>query len=218
MKIFRKSPDMRLAVLILFMAFSPYTTQAATYHFDMTYSGAAIQLTLGSDLPAGTQLTPGDSFTLTLSTVAGMQFRALSDYKRLDGAAFFVLADAVRTANVTTTLLLEGEVQSQQIQNGVSQSFVHMGTQELQISGGTVFDQINIDYTLLSATETTTIQSTSWILGLNPFFLSPHQIAFEAKPPPVPLPLSWALLGSALGLFGVRRALPLVQKVPPHHA
>ena len=86
-------------------------------------------------------------------------------------------------------------------ENGITNSFVHLGTNTETLSPGLMFDQISLTYALTNASGTSTPVFLLPYPGLAPEQYSPNNISFAA-----PEPTSLALLGAGLyGFWVVRR-------------
>ena len=128
--------------------------QAASYNFDYVYDGTTLSLVGGSDTPDGTVLNDGDDFRLTMSAAG-------TDYWDVVVAvvgAFVPLSFAVtesgdRIADISTSWKLDGSEVASRTDTNQLQQYVHVGAQEWDLAAGLLFDQVVIDYTLLSATE-----------------------------------------------------------------
>ena len=184
------------------------SANADVFNFDMLFDGTTVSLNAGSDNPVGTSLIAGDSFNLQLSA-------ANDDFWRVDTSlnnqfvplTFFVLDAGSRTGNVNTGFFLDGTEVFRINEGNVGQSSVHIGANNWTLNSGLEFDTVIMDYTLVSSTSSTTIQSRpnyfdGFGLSDSPFFDSDN-ITYEAGS--VPEPATLTLLGAGLALFGRRR-------------
>ncbi len=181
------------------LAVLPGYSSATVFEFDITYNGVSQSLDAGSDPMTGTVLTPGDGFVLDLHTAGGGDY-----WEVLDGnwsfiyASLRVLPQGIRTGNSTATFLLDGVSVAQDIDPGLNQQSVHIGAQVTTLLPGLMFDQLVVDYALLSDTASSaTIDSDTVFFS---FLDSPEKAAYR-----VPEPTILALIGLGLAGIGYRR-------------
>ena len=176
---------------------------AAIIQFDLSYDGTLVSVDAGSTTPAGSSLVAGDSFELDFHTTGNDFWRVDSNYgPQFVPLDFSVSTSGTRVANVQSLFLLNGVQVANITELGVSQSFAHIGAQSWSLLAGLEFDQILMDYDLLSSTAATVIGSAPNIfngfgLSGSPFFDS-NKISYQAS---VPEPSIIALFG--LGLLGL---------------
>jgi hypothetical protein len=180
---------------------------ATSYNFDVTFDGSNATVDGSSDAIAGTNLVPGDFFSLDIHA-AGNDYWFVNTTTSTSFNIVLEVDSGARIANVTTTLFLDGAQVSQDIELNVGQSSVHVGNQDFDFISGTMFDQVVVDWTFLSQTSgvSTVIQDNTDILRPGAFFRQPYVTYVESSV--VPLPASFPLFASglgALGLLGWRR-------------
>ena len=130
-------------------------------NFKVTYDGTTQTLDADSDPLNGTSLSIGDRFLLDIRAAGGGLFESKTA-RRDDGsgifASLFIQDCATRTGTVTTTLLLDGRVVSQDTESEIQQSCVHVGAQLAPtLTVGLRFDQILVDYRFLASTTATNV-------------------------------------------------------------
>ena len=139
---------------------------AAVFNFSITYDGTSQSVDAGSDPTAGTMLTPGDSFTIDFHTDGDDYFNVLNSFNEGIVGSFLVDDGGGRTSNITTTLYLDGVQVGQNIQNGYTQSSVHIGGQGFSFMSGVQFDQMVVTLDFLSTAATMTeIQSNGLVFS-----------------------------------------------------
>ena len=187
---------------------------AATYDFNMTFDGSAIALDSGSDVPDGTVLEVGDSFTLTLSAVYGDFWRANAAFDAYFPLSFLVPDSATRVADIATEFFRDGSSVGSTVEDDVGQSYVHVGAQQFHLLTGFSFDTVVLNWvfesiddpfaqTIISASGPNLFESFS---DPNiPFFRSPD-IEYVSAATVVPLPAAgWLMLAGLGGLAALRR-------------
>jgi hypothetical protein len=182
---------------------------AALLDFDVTYDGTDFSLNAGSDNVLGAMVATGDSLNYSLSTAG-------TDFWKVDTAgnffpfvAFTVGEEAIRSATMSIDLVLDGVSQFSIASSVITNSFLHMGTNSVSLSAGLMFDEIILDYALISSVHETTGDPVETeivayqIGGLDPNipggFNSGISYNAAVNPPSgVPAPAPLALLGLAL--------------------
>lgn len=139
--------------LILTSAITSIQVNATLLDFDLTYDGTNLTLDLGSDTVLGSVLVDGDSFNYNISASG-------TDFWKVDlTAAFFpflaftVAEDGIREGSFSLNLLLDGVSQFSLLTPSVVNRFVHMGANSVSLVAGLMFDEIILDYTLISAVD-----------------------------------------------------------------
>ena len=199
------------ATLLGALAFSASGYAATHYTFDTQYNGSAISSIGGTD-PIGVVLEDGDSFTYTVSAEAGEFWTVDETLSYFPFLAFTVEESAERTGDMSLSLYLGGVLQQPAlVQNGIYNAYVHMGTNSVSLDAGLMFDQIVLDYVLLSTVpEAPSIVSVSTTIsdysigGYVPGGFDAG-ISYSGVSS-VPVPAAAWLFGSALlGLAGIKR-------------
>jgi hypothetical protein len=176
---------------------------AASYNFSVNYSGANnAVLAGGSDDPLATALHAGDSFVYTLSGTGGGKWTSLSGAGVFPLFAMDISESGTRVGNLTLDLKLGGVTVFSLAENGVSTSFVHLGTNTDSVPLGLVFDQWVLSDTIVSSNvpDSTPSSLLPWP-GSAPEIYSPS--AFSYSSGAVPEPATWALMIGGFGLAGV---------------
>jgi hypothetical protein len=201
-----------LRSLLIALAFSGAVAApayASSFNFNVLYSGNGnAALAVGSDDPVGRAISPGDSFLWTITATNGeWHVDVTRDYFPL--MAFPVQGHGERTGDWTLNLLNGGASVFTASDSGPNsiQDFAHMGTNEIGLTSGLVFDDMQLNYTLNGYVPNvppdgpagTTIQ------GLLPYLGAPEQneafpgISYVTNP--IPEPSTYALM--LAGLAGV---------------
>jgi PEP-CTERM motif len=129
---------------------------SANYQFDVVYSGGGVAtLAPGSQDPLEAVLQPGDTFTWTISALGDNQWTVLNGGNVFPMMAMAVEESAYRTSNFQFDLLNDGQVVLTTTELASVQSLVHMGTNDINLPTGLVFDRWELQYTLISTVEVT---------------------------------------------------------------
>ena len=189
---------------------------AQTYTFDVQYfGGGTTALAPGSDEPDGTNILPGDSFVWTIAAMNGDYWRVLNGGGFFPLMAFRVEENGVRTGDWTLTLFRNGASVFTEIANGSQQSFVHLGTNTINLATGFEFDVMRLDYLLTDAVvdgnpppPNAGDETDTTIRGRLPIFGAPEQNRFSpgiqyGTFATVPEPSTYALLAGGLAMIGV---------------
>jgi len=186
------------------------TASATVYDFDLLYNGGALSLDVGSDDPIGASLVDGDSFDYNIQATG-------TDFWNVDvGGNFFpflaftIAESGDRVGDMTLSLLLDGVEQFSLAENGISNSFVHLGTNGVNLLAGLMFDEIILTYDLITSVDDVLLTPnnatiTHYTIGSDPLVpggFSSADISYIRAPiNNVPEP---GLLGlMALSLFGI---------------
>lgn len=181
------------------------TASAATYTFNYTYDGSTLSLDAG-DVPDGTVLNIGDTFTINLSAAGSDYFQALTDFSQFFPLSYLVPDPAVRTANIDTNFFLDGALVDSTSETS-SQAEVHVGAQQFNFATGFQFDSLSLVWEFVSIDNAAaTVISGSLFEAFGspdrPFF-NDAAIAYVNGSAPVPLPAA-GILFATVGLFGAR--------------
>lgn len=194
--------------LLCAAALAGTSAQAASYNFDVNYFGGGVAtLAAGSDDPVNQMLVGGDSFNWSISAQNNDQWLVAVDTPEgfFPLMAFGTAEDGVRTGDFTLTLKNNGSTVYTLIETASQQSFVHIGTNEVVLNTGLVFDQMQLSYSLTSAVSEPdpTVAVNTTLTGLLPIFGAPEQNTSNQNIiyGPVPEPGTYLLL--LAGLAGV---------------
>lgn len=201
---------MKYLLAVAFAMLLPAAASAATVHdYRYDFTGSSAVLAAGSDNPLGDVLRAGDGFRMTISAGADRGWTIGSSFTSSIDMSFVLRECGTRTGRYDVTLRLDGVDVYSFARGPFNQSCVHMGGQSIRYEAGTVFDEIVLNYTLLSSTV-----STSTIRSANPGFFgavwrSTGAVAYaevpDAPPSVVPVPPAMALMLGGLGLLSLGR-------------
>ncbi len=157
---------LRAFILIVGLFSALASVQAAViYDFDVGYDGSTVTVDGGSVDPIGVNLEIGDSFNYNVQT-------ANNDYWQVDVAGsffpFFALGtndSAVRYADVSLSLLLDGVEVFSYSEFNLWHANVHIGTNSISLAAGLLFDEMVMDYQLLSSGSGNTNTITDYFWG-----------------------------------------------------
>lgn len=197
------------SVLVLTAALPTSYANAALFDFDVIWDGTDFSLDSGSDAVLGAVLEDGDSFNYNLSAEGSgfWEVDAANDY--FPFMAFATDEVAVRSGTYSLDLRLGGVSQFALAPAAIGNSFVHIGTNSVSLVAGLMFDELVLDYTLISAVDETSgdpVNTTLAAYQIGGFvpggFTSgiSYNASFE-PPAEVPAPATLALFG--LGLAGL---------------
>jgi len=185
---------------------------AASYNFNVLYSGGGVGVQQAGDDILGTTMLAGDDFTYTLSADGD------GAWKSLTGAGVFPLIalptneSGNRDVDYTLDLFNDGLSVYSVGESGIRVAEVHVGTNTQSILAGLVFDQWVLRVSILSAhpldddmaDQTTTPSSILPIFGPadvnEPTIVAYSATGFGATA--VPEPTTWALMIAGFGLIG----------------
>lgn len=189
------------------------SAQASTYNFNVLYSGNnTAALAGGSDDPVGQSILGGDSFLWTITAQAGAEWQVISTAGYFPLMAFAVNGSGARDGDWTLTLKNNGADVFATSETNSIQEYVHMGTNEINLNSGLVFDAMELHYTLNSFTpgfpadsmmrELDDPGSDNVIQGLLPIFGAPEMNTYSPGIiyAPVPEPSSYALALAGLAI------------------
>ena len=151
------------SVLILAVALSSTRASAVLLDFDVTFDGTDISLDVGSDTVLGTMIAVGDSFNYNIGTAGNDFWKVDVTTSYFPFLAFTTAEGGDRDGTFSLNLLLDGVSQLFLSPSAVSNSSVHIGTNSVSLVAGLMFDEIILDYTLTSSTNTTTI--SQYVIG-----------------------------------------------------
>jgi hypothetical protein len=176
------------------------SASATLFDFDVIYNGTAVSLETGSDNPIGSVLQVGDSFNYNVQAAGDAFWRVDAANDFFPFLAFTVDESGTRTADMDLRLLLDGVEQFSLLQNGISNSNVHLGTNTVSLLAGLEFDEIALDFDLLASDV---LNTTINDYGIGPNFPGGFGdgISYNDASVGVPEPGVLALMG--LGLLGL---------------
>lgn len=179
---------------------------ATDYTFNVLYNGNGNSELFGlSDVPDGTTLLVGDSFDWTIKAAASNVWSVTSGGNAFAFMAFTLGQDGERTGNFALSLRSGGLEVLSLVEAGSMQALIHIGTNDVILPTGLVFDEMELVYTVTDLTAPTTL------VGSLPIFGAPEQTLISPGGTiiygPVPEPQSWALLLAGVAGLGwsVRR-------------
>ena len=191
------------------------------FHFDFNvqYEGGGIATLLAGDNPTGTVLQAGDTFNWDIQAQGSGFWEVITGADFFPLMAFGTYEDGFRTGNFTLTLSNNGATVYTQVETGSVQSMVHIGTNEVPLVGGLIFDRMHLSYSLTSAIEAF-FNGVDWepgllpvdttLTGLLPIFGAPEatsswsngEIVYRTAAPVPDLSSTLALLVGAMSLLG----------------
>ena len=208
-----------LVAAVIGVASPAWAVGPVHYSFDVLYSGGgAASLAAGSDNPVGQSMVDGDSFDWAITAQGADVWRVQTGGSFFPLMAFGVNESGDRVGDFTLNLLSGGAVVYTLTQSAVGMSEVHMGTNEINLVTGLVFDQMKLQYSLITARELLKdaadpanpmpINSTPY--ALLPIFGAPEMSTVSPGIiyGPVPEPAAWALMlcgGALVSLLARRR-------------
>ena len=123
-----------------------------SYSFEVLYEGGGnASVVPGSVDQRTVTLQPGDSFTWTISALPDWQWTVASGGTVFPLMAFAVQESADRTGDFELQFLNNGAVVRTVQETASVQSLVHMGTNTITLLAGQTFDQLRLQYHLISA-------------------------------------------------------------------
>lgn len=194
---------------LLLGSLSPSRAIAANFVFDIEYLGDNMtNLAPGSDEPNGQLLTPGDTFQWTIAPIDNRFWLVESAGSFFPLMAFTVDPSGVRTGDFTLVLRNNGADVFTLSDTAVQVQEVHLGTNAVNLPAGLEFDEMFLDYVLVSAVDLgappTDVDTT--IVSRLPIFGAPENNGFSPGIVFVPEPMA-GLLGAlaCCGALATRR-------------
>ena len=176
--------------------------QAATYVFDVNYSGGNnAALASGSDNPLGVTLSAGDSYTYSLSATGAGEWTTLSSGSIFP---FFSLYGPFNSsiADVSLTLSNNGISVLNFAEAGIATCCGHIGTNTVSFAGGLVFDKIELVSSIISTGASGPAFSLLPWPGEALEVYRPGLISYTQGNGAVPEPAAWAMMLAGFGLVG----------------
>ena len=176
--------------------------QAATYVFDVNYSGGNnAALASGSDNPLGVTLSAGDSYTYSLSATGAGEWTTLSSGSIFP---FFSLYGPFNSsvADISLTLSNNGISVLNFSQAGIGTCCGHIGTNTVSFAGGLVFDKIELVSSIISTGASAPAFSLLPWPGDALEVYRPDLISYTQGNGAVPEPAAWAMMLAGFGLVG----------------
>lgn len=187
---------------------------AESFNFNFTFDNdPLLKMDSESDIPDGTSLSVGDSFTIDLKAEENRLFRIDNDITVFQALAFRVDESFIRTADVTSRFFLEGRQVRTDSVEGDTQRNTFVGLNEVTFMDGFEFDRLVVDWTFQEIRRTlndsppqfgTTIDARARFLyfAFGPFFRDDDVLFVENEPnSSIPLPPTLPLF--LLGMVGI---------------
>ena len=176
---------------------------AASYDFNVLYSGNGNAVLGAGDDPVATSLVDGDTFAWRIAAQAGERWTVMTGGDFFPLMAFGVEEAGERTGNFTLTLRYAGSDVFSLSETAAVNTEVHLGTNTVGLATGLHFDEMRLAYSLTQAIEladapgdTDRPPILSSPRGLLPIFGAPEQTALSSSIiyGPVPETGTWAML------------------------
>lgn len=188
-----------LAALFLSVAGA---ASAASYNFDVVYSGSGVAaLAPGSDPMVGTLLNTGDDFVYTLTGEDGGYWTSLGENDVFPFTALSICC-GFSTNDLTLELKFGGSTVFSVTHTGVGTCCAHLGNNTEHLPAALVWDTWVLTDTVVSADSPLAIESLLPWPGSGPEQYNSAAISYTAGNAAVPEPASWALMILGFGLGG----------------
>jgi len=186
---------------------------AASYNFNVEYQGNGSAALLAGDNPIGTTLLPGDSFIWNI-LAEGTGFWHVSGNVSLFPFMSFAVSQygdetGERIGDFTLSLRNNGGEVFTLTQTGASQRFIHIGTNLVSLTAGLDFDEMQLNYSLISSdlnggpdAGSTPYGDLMGFAGSPEFSSDGYGTIFYLRSAPIPEPETYAMLLCGLGLLG----------------
>ena len=174
------------------------SSMATNYNFNEIYSGGgSISLAPGSDDPLATNLQAGDTFQWTITTTPGSYWNVFSGGDLFPFMSFYVSESGTRTGDYNLDLSFGGSSVFSDVQAGISNSYIHIGTNTVSVPTGLNYNEMSLSYTLISSDSV-----DNHITSLLPWPGMAPEAYFSGNIALVPEPEVYAMLLAGLGLLG----------------
>lgn len=181
---------------------SASSAQAASFIFSVDYDGTTASLAAGSDDPLATTLVAGDTFTYSLNATGGQGWTTIAAGSLFPFFALTVAESGDRMVDYDLNLNRMGSSIFSDSDAGITNSFVHVGTNSVDIVSGLEFDQYVLDVTILAGSDAATANTLLPWPGDAPEERFASNITFGQLAAAVPEPATWAFMIFGFGAIG----------------
>ena len=178
------------------------SAQAASFIFSVDYDGTTATLAAGSDDPLTTTLVAGDTFTYSLNATGGQGWTTIAAGSLFPFFALTIDESGSRSIDYDLNLNRLGASVFSDSAAGITNEFVHLGTNSVNIVSGLEYDQYVLDVTILAGSDAATADSLLPWSGAAPEDNFPNAITFGQLGAPVPEPATWAFMIFGFGAIG----------------